>query len=478
MAPLHSLACEEPPLRSTVEPLEGNLVKVSVEVDEGEFESAIDAAFRKIAREVRIPGFRPGKAPRRILEARLGGGVARDEALRDAVPDYYAQAVRENDVDVIAPPKIDITAGEEMGPVQFDAVVEVRPRVSVAGYDGLRVTIPRPEATDEEIDAQIERLREQFGELRPVERPAASGDHVSISIAGSRRGEPVSGLTADDYLYEVGSGTIASELDDNLRGAKVGDVLEFDADHPDPEQPRVHLRVLLKDVKEKVLPDVDDEWANEVSEFETVEELRADIATRVTAVRRLQAQLALRDAVASALAELVEEDAPAPLVNEEMQRRLQDLALRLSAQGMSVEQYIAASGKQQQEFVDELRGLAAQGVKVDLGLRAVAEAEGVECTDTDLDDEFARLAERLKQKPEKVRREFERAQQVPAVRSDVRKRKAFDWLVDHVEIVDPAGQPIDRADLETPETEDPEGDTPSHDHEVRDAAEASGEAEE
>ena len=229
--------------------------------------------------------------------------------------------------------------------MQFDAVVEVRPQVIVGGYASLRVTLPRPEATDEEIDAQIERLREQFGELQPVDRPARDGDHVSISITGSRDGEPLAGLTADDYLYEVGSGTIASELDDAVRGAKVGDVLEFDAEHPDPDQGDVHFRVLVKDVKEKILPEVDDEWANEVSEFDTVDELRDDIATRMNTVRRAQAKLALRERTGEALAELVDEDVPEALVNSDVQQRVRDLAARMSVQGLTLDQYIEATGK-------------------------------------------------------------------------------------------------------------------------------------
>src|SRR5438309_5473698 len=155
-APLH---CRTRAMKSVVEPLEGNKVKLSIEVDEDEFEPALDAAFRKIAREVRIPGFRPGKVPRRLLEARIGTDVARQEALRDALPDFYARAVKDNDVDVIAAPEIDVTAGQETGPVAFDAVVEVRPHISVAGYQGLQVTVPNPAVTDEEVDRQIDRLR-------------------------------------------------------------------------------------------------------------------------------------------------------------------------------------------------------------------------------------------------------------------------------------------------------------------------------
>jgi trigger factor len=438
-------------VKSTVEPLEGNKVKLSVQVDVDEFEKDIDAAFRRIAKEVRLPGFRPGKAPRRLLEAKLGSEVGREEALREALPSYYVQAVKEHDVDVIAPPEIDITDGQEQGPVSFDAVVEVRPVITIGGYQGLRVELPRPEATDEEIDAQVDRLRNQFAELKVVERPAQDGDHVSIGIAGSRDGEVLPGLQADDYLYELGSGSVAKELDENLRGAKVGDVLEFDAQPDDDDEDPVQFKVIVKDVKEKVLPVVDDEWANDVSEFETVDELRSDLAERISKVRKIQAQMALRDKAVLALVELVEDEAPEPMVNTEVQNRLQDLSLRLNAQGITPEQYLAASGQTAEELVNGLRDLAVQAVKADLALRALAEAEDIDADEEDLDAEIAALATRVGQKAEKVRKDLERADQIQAVRSDLRKRKAVDWLAERVELVDEEGQPIDRAALTIPE---------------------------
>src|SRR5205823_10319338 len=331
-------------MRSSVEPLEGNKVKVSVEVDEAEFDKAIDAAFRKIARQTRSPGFRPGKAPRRILEARLGTDVAREEAIRDALPDYYVKALEEQDVDAIAPPEIEITAGQEAGPVQFEAVVEIRPQVSVAGYQGLRVTVPSPDVTDEEVDAQLDRLREQFGELQTVSRPARDGDHVLIDLSGYRHSEQIEGLTADDFLYELGSGSVVPELDEQLRGSKAGDILKFTAAVPGQEED-VGFQVLVKEVKEKLLPEVTDEWASDASEFETVNALRDDIRTRVGAVKKVQAQLGLREQVVEALVDLVAEEIPEPLVNEEMQRRLHDLSHRLAAKGADLAQYLQAMGR-------------------------------------------------------------------------------------------------------------------------------------
>jgi trigger factor len=432
-------------MKAVVEPLEGNKVKLSVEVDEQEFEQALDAAFRKMARDVKIPGFRPGKAPRKVLEAKIGADVARKEALRDALPDFYARAVAENDVEPIAPPEIDITAGEEAGPVAFDAVVEVRPQVSVAGYQGLQVKVPAISATDDEVEAQIERLRQQHGELKEVSRPAKDTDHVTIDLKGYRHDQPIEGLNADDFMYEVGTGTVLPQLDEHLRGAKLGDILKFNTTVADGED--ATIQILVKDVKEKILPDVTDEWAGEASEFDTVDELKADITNRINLIKKVQAQLALRNNVVDALVELVADDMPEPLVGAEMERRLHNLAHRLASQQVTMAQYLEAAGVSQEQLIEELRTEATAAVKADAALRSVAEAEGIEVTEEDLDNELVRLAERMGEKPDKVRTQLDRADQMPAVRSDLRNSKALEWLVEHAEVVDEEGNPIDRADL-------------------------------
>lgn len=435
-------------MKSTVEPLEGNKVKLSISIDEQELEKEIDAAFKRIAREIRLPGFRPGKAPRKVIEARIGLEAARVDAIEHAVPAYYVEAIEEHDVDVIAQPEFDITSEPEDAEVTFDAVVEVRPTVNLGGYASLRVTIPSPEVSDEEIDERVDHLRESFANLETVERPAQTGDNVTIDISGSRDGEALDGLVADDYLYEVGSGTVVPELDEQLAGAKVGDILEFTADHPVPDEDPVDFKVLIKEIKEKVLPEADDAFAAEASEFETIEELREDLTSRMGMVKRMQATMAVQQKTAEALAELVEEDAPESLVGQEMQQRLEDLAMRLQAQGIGIEQYLAQTGQDQETFVAELRETAAQGVKVNLALRAVALAEEIEVTDEELDAEYEAVAERVGQKPAQVRKQLERNGQVSAVRSDLRTRKALEWLIEHVELVDEGGNTIDRASLE------------------------------
>jgi trigger factor len=457
-------------MKATVEPLEGNKVKLSVEVEEPEFDKAVDAALRKVAREVRIPGFRPGKAPRKLIEARMGREGVRQEALREALPEYYAEALRQTEVDAIAPPEIDITSGQDEGPLAFDAVVEVRPQVNLVGYQGLQVTVPSPVVTDDELQKQIDRLRTPFGELKQVDRPIQDGDHVTIDLKGERDGEPVPGMSAEDYLYEVGTETLVPGADDQLRGASKGDTVTFDSPfgEVDGEEQTVAISLVVKDVKEMILPEVTDEWAGEASEFETVAELEADLRKRMGMVKKVQANMAVRDEAVKALADLVEDEVPEPLVNSEMERRLHDLAHRLEAQGATIQQYLEATGQGQSQLVDDLRSTATDAVKADLALRALAEAESLEVTDDDLELEIAQLADRMQQPAGAVRAQLEAAGQMPAVRSDIRKAKALEWLMEHVEIVDEEGKAIDRADLQPDPVEaDESGET--EDDSVEDA---------
>tara|TARA_B100000683_G_scaffold34101_1_gene29786 strand:+ start:4994 stop:6346 length:1353 start_codon:yes stop_codon:yes gene_type:complete len=438
-------------MKSTVETLDDNRVKLSVEVDEETFDVAVDAAFKRIAKEVRMPGFRPGKAPRRLLEAQFGSAVGREEALREAMPEYYAQAVIEHDVDVVAPPEIEITGGQEDGPVQFDAVVEIRPSVSAAGYDGLRVEIPNPVASAEEIDEQIDNLRRNFAELSVVERAAADEDHVTIDIEATHGDEPVPGLTTTDYDYLLGSGAVVPEIDENLRGASAGDEVEFSADHPDPEEEEpLQFSITVKEVKEAVLPDLDDEFAKANSEFETVEDLRADMADRMNTMRIQQANMAVQQNTAEALAALVTDEIPESMIENEINARIQDLVQRLQQQGMDVGAYLDAVGQTAETLAAEFREPAEQAVKVDLALRSVADLQGLVPDDDRIDEVIAEMAGPSGQDPDELKARLADVGQISALRADLAKQAAMEWLTDNVELVDEDGEAIDREALEFP----------------------------
>jgi trigger factor len=442
-------------MRATAEPLEGNLVRLSVEVDEPEFDRALGDVVRTLARQVRVPGFRPGKVPRKVLEARMGGaGALRAEALRESLPDFYARAVVDTELDPIAQPDIDITAGEVGGAVSFDAVVQVRPVVAIPGYDGLHVTLPGLTVGVEEVQGQVDRLRENDAELMVVERPAIDGDLVTIDLHGSdASGAEVVGV--DDYLYEVGSGSVVPELDAELHGAKAGAILAFDAANPNEPEENVAFRVLVKEVKVKKLPEATDEWAAESSEFATVAELRADIETRIGRVKLLQSQMALRQKAVEALAELVADDVvPEVLVDAEVNERLHDLQHRLEAQKLGLAEYFQATGSSPDELLGAVRVDARAAVKADLALRALVEAEELTLSDEDLQAEIETMAERMGTTATELRRQLDTAGRTGAVRSELRKGKALEWLLDHVDLFDEEGNPMSRDDLRVDASEE------------------------
>jgi trigger factor len=421
---------------------------LSVEIDESEVDGVIADAYRTLSRQVRVPGFRPGKVPRRVLEARLGGAQAvRADALRDALPDFYSRAVRESELDPIAAPEIDITAGADDGAVTFDAVVQVRPKVSIPGYAGLRVEVPGTTVSEEEIDRQVDRMRRTEAELVEVDRPAIESDHVTVDVHGTAA-DGTDVVSADDYVLEVGSGRLGPELDASLQGAKPGDVLEVDTE-PEGASGPVHLRVLVKEVREERLPEATDEWAAESSEFETIAGLRADLSDRMRRMKVVESQIAMRQNSLDALAELVDDDeVPDILIDAEVQDRLHDMQHRLAEDRIDLAQYLQLTGRSPDEFLAEMRTGARQGVKADLGLRALAEAEGLEVDEAELDEVVAAAAEQMKVKPAVLRADLDTDGRIAAVRSDERKRKALAWLLEHVELVDSEGNPVERDELE------------------------------
>jgi len=454
-------------VRSTIEPLEGNKVKVVVEVEEAEFDKELDAAFRRLAKDVRLPGFRPGKAPRKVLEARIGQGYAREEAFRHSLPDYYSKAVIEHQVDVIAPPEIDITDGMDSGGVTFDAVVEVRPSIEVGpGYEALEVEIPRIDVTDEDLDEAVDRLRGQFSELETVERPAAEGDRVSIDIAATHHGDPVPGMTADDYSYEVGSGaTGIPEIDEQVVGASAGDELEFTADYPDTghddddddddaEEEPLHFTIKVNAVQENVLPEATDEWVAEHSEFATLADLRDDYRTRMQQSRIHQGQAARRNKIAEAISALVDDESvPEAMVSGEVENRIQDMAMRLQAQGLSLEQYLQFSGQDPQSMTAELTEAARSSAKLDLALRAIATQEAIAVTDDEVDAELEKAATQFDRSADELKAEFIEHGHLPQVRADLLKSKTLDWLITKTKVIDEDGQLIPADALELPEDE-------------------------
>ena len=464
-------------MRSTIEPVEApddapakKLVKLSVTVEEDEFDRDIDQAFRKIAKEVRLPGFRAGKAPRRVLEARIGVEAAREQALRDAVPVYLSNAVREHDVDLIATPEIAIVNGEQTGPVAFDATCEVRPEITVPGYGGLRVELPAITATDEDVDGAVATELRRHGSLADVDRQVHSGDHVTLTLAASREGEPVAGLNTEDWSYEVGQGWVAPGFDGELLGASEGDELHFTLT-PNGTETEADFEVTVEKVQEMVLPEVNDEWVDEhIAEHDKVAAWRDDLRRRLDHQRLDSARNLYMERATDALVALVETDAPESMVSGDLQARVQNTVERFQSQGIALEQWLQATGQDPASFVEALKEQSIKAVKLDLALRAVATAEGVEIGEDDLGAEYARIAVQVGQKPAAVRKAYESNDAVGEITAQLRKSRALDWLLENVEVVDVSGTSIDRSVLLADHGHEHDG----HEHDGHDHGEHDG----
>jgi trigger factor len=429
-------------VKSIIETLEGNKVKLSVEVDEVEFDKNIDQAFRKIAKEVRIPGFRQGKAPRKLLEAQIGLGAARSQAIQDAIPEYLSLAVREHNVDLIATPQIEVTKGEEEGVVGFDATCEIRPVITVPGYNGLRIELPALAVSDSEVSDAINSERARHGTLSDVSRAIALGDHVTLDLSGTREGNPVPGLNVEDWLYEVGKKWVSPKFDDMLIGAEVGTKVEY-SEAPNGTTDVAEMTVVVKKVQEMVLQELTDEWVSEhVAEFETQEAWKNSLRERMESMKLNQTRGVFVERTTAALAELVTIDAPESMVGSDLQARVRNTVEQFQAQGIQIDQWLSATGQSTEAFIESMRGESVKAVKVDLALRAVAEAQNISADEDEVDVELNRIATQAGRKVAQVRKVYEQNDAMGELIAQIRKSKAVDWLLRNSTLVDPDGNPI------------------------------------
>ena len=461
-------------MKSTIEALEGNKVKLSIELEEAEFDREIDAAFRKIAKEIRLPGFRPGKAPRQVVEARIGKDAARTQAIQDAIPEYLSRAVREHDVDIIATPDVELKEGQEAGVVKFDATCEIRPEITVPGYTGLRIELPSPEVTDENLEEVIIGERRRHGVLTDVDRAAATGDYVIVDLAGLRDGEPVVGLNTEDWTYEIGRGWVAPGFDDQLIGAAAGAELTFTATPNGTEIPADFV-VKVQKVQTLDLPELTDEWIqNTIPEFDSVAAWKDSTLERLTTGRLNQMRNSVVDKVTDGLAELVDIEAPESMVNGDLQGRVQNTISQFQQQGIALDQWLSATGQDPESFIEGLKAQSQKAVKVDLALRAVGVAQKIEVTDEDIESEYKMIAVRVQQSPDQVRNAYEQNDAVQDLTTQIRKSKTLDWLLHNVEFVDADGNTLERDTVLGHSDHDHDNDNDNdkdndHDHDTKDA---------
>jgi trigger factor len=441
-------------MRATTTTLDNNRIKLTVEVDETEMNEAIDAAAASLSKQVSVKGFRKGKVPKSVLIAHLGGPeVLRSEAIRESLPDFYARAVADTLSDPIGQPDINITAGEEEGLLSFEAEVEVRPEVQIKGQGDLRVTIPSPQVSDVEIDAQIDRFRETDAILKEVDRPIVTGDLVTMDIHVQQIATDVEPLDMSDFMYTVGSGTITEGVDELILGLKAGEDLKLNGTIGEGVVATYELK--LKQVKERELPELVDEWVVENTEWTTVDEMRDAILDQMRRMKIAEARTAQRDATLVALSDLVSEDVvPEVLVSNETNERLQDLGYRLSEQNLNLETFLQVTNQSPDQLLDTLRQDAVRAVRIDLAMRALVRAQELEPTPEEVDDELERTAEAMGVEPDLLRTNLRDTGRVVAFNAEVAKMKASRWLTENVTYVDPAGLEIDRALFSADESEE------------------------
>ncbi|MET8090315.1 trigger factor [Micromonospora sp. NPDC005220] len=431
-------------MKSTVETLSPTRVRLAIEVPFVELEPSLKKAYREIGSQVQVPGFRRGKVPTAVIDQRVGRGTVLNEAVQEAIPENILAAVREHDLKTLGRPEVEITEFNDGDSLNFTAEVDVRPEITIPDASTIEVTVDELQIDESEIDEQVKNLRERFATLKTVERAAAEGDYVQIDLNATVDGEDVPGGQASNISHEVGSKQLLPGLDEAVVGLAAGDDTTFTTQlvGGDFAGRDAEVAVTVRTVKEKELPELNDEFAQMASEFDTIEELRADLRARVTQGKQVEQIYAARD---KALAQLVEAaDIPAPegVVREEVDSRKQAMVDQLERIGASMEEYLAAEDKTEEQIDAELTEAATEGVKVQLLLDTLADAEDVQVSDDEFGHEIVHRAQRAGMAPQQYYDQLVRSGAAAAVFGDVRRGKALAAVMERITIKDSAGNAI------------------------------------
>src|SRR4028118_2415324 len=447
-------------MTANVTKLEENKVRLDVEVPPDAVRKGVEAKVRELGRQVRIPGFRPGKAPRRVIENRLGRDYIMMEALQEALPSWYSEAVVETDLRPIDRPEIDFDdpLSEESG-FKFSATVEVRPQAKLGEYKG--VEVPKREVTvsDEEVDAQLEELRGQFATLAAVEdRPAAVGDFAIIDFTGSHMstGAPLEGGQAEDYMLEIGRGELLEDFENNVVGMKPDERKRFGVTFP-ADYAEESLRgqsvlfdVHLKEIKERDLPELDDEFVKEASEFETLDELRAAVREQLEGAAEQRVSGEFRARVLDVVSGNAEVEVPSVMAHEKAHEMVESFERSIRAQGMDPQQYYQLAGSNHHDFEERIRPEAEDTVKKELVLDAVVAAEGITADEDAVMQEIGPLAEEAERAPEESAASMKANGTYALLREEISRQKALDFLTENAT---PVEMPEEPAEAEFPEEE-------------------------
>jgi trigger factor len=436
-------------VKSTVENLGPTRIKLAIEVPFDELKSNLDAAYKTIAKQVRIPGFRPGKAPARIIDQRVGRAAVLEQAVNDALPRVYNEAVLESGMHVLGQPDIEVTNLDDGQSLSFTAEVDVRPEITLPELKGLEVTVDDIEVTDAEVDEQLDSLRERFASLTAVDRPAQTGDFASLDLSAAVDGEEVEGGSATGLSYEVGTEDLIDGLDAAITGKGAGDTVTFAATlrQGDKAGQPADITVTVNSVKQKELPAADDEFAQLASEFDTIDQLRDDLRERLTRAKTLGQGSQARDRLVEKLIEAADFPVPESAVQAEVGYREHDVVHSLGHDDALFEELLANQGKTRDEFTAELRESAEKSVRAQFILDAIADSEQVTVGDAELTSYLVRQAARYNMAPKEFANQLVEGGNLPALMSDVRRNKALAGVLEAATITDASGNSVDLAAL-------------------------------
>jgi trigger factor len=436
-------------VKSAVETLSPTRAKLTVEVPFDELKPSLDAAYKRIAQQINVPGFRRGKVPAAIIDRQVGRGPVLDEAINDALPKLYVQALQDNDLQPLAQPEIDITKLEDNDTLEFTAEVDIRPEIQLPSLDGIEATVDDVAVTDEDVEEQVQSLRERFGTLIDVERPAADGDFVTIDLKATKDGELVEGGEAAGVSYQLGRGGMIDGLDEALAGMSAGDVKTFPSTLAggDLEGEDVEVEVAVSSVKEQQLPELDDEFAQMASEFDTVDELVEDVRTRLLNGKRLEQAAAARDAVLEKLLDLTEVPVPEGVVAEELQARRESVQQQLAMAGMTMEQYLDNEEQTVDEFEGELEKRVRDAVAAQFILDEIAKNEEIGVEQNELTEHMLRRAQQSGQNPNDYVKHMVEHNHIPELVSEVVRGKALARVVEAATVTDESGNPVELKNL-------------------------------
>ena len=443
-------------MKSTVEQLSPTRVRINVEVPFAELKPEFDRTYKSLAQQVRIPGFRPGKAPAKLLEARVGRGAILEQVVNDALPTRYSEAVSTSDVKVIGQPDIEVTKIEDGEELTFTAEVDVRPDIELPDFSTLAVTVDPIEVDDEDIAEELLSLRQRFGTLTGVERGVQDGDFVSIDLSATVDGKEVEEAATTGLSHEVGSGQLIDGLDEALIGLNAGDSKEFTTklvagEHANEE---AVVTVTVGSVKERELPAEDDEFAQLASEFDTIDELKTDLRSRVEQSKKVEQAGKIRDKVLEQLLETVEIPLPETAVKAEVDAVVHEAIHGLDHDEAKFNELLEEQGSSREEFDKDTNDSAEKSVKTQLLLDAIAEAGDVQVGQDELTERILFQAQRYGMAPEQFIQQISQANQLGAVFADVRRGKALASVVGAVTVTDTEGNTVDTTELFGNPTED------------------------